>query len=235
MLGARAVDASNGDDAHGDSVMQIAAGSLDPQGPVARTIADLWWLMLWLGVAAFLVFAYFLAVGLARRRSSESPRAPPRGSDRWILWGGVAMPVVVLTVVLVATVSAMRDIPTTANPDALVVEIVGHQWWWEVHYPDADVTLRNELHIPVGRLVELRLTSADVIHSFWVPELSGKMDLLPERTNTLILQADQSGEHRSACAEYCGLHHADMVLNVVAEPPNAFTSWLEEQRAEGAA
>lgn len=140
------------------------------------------------------------------------------------------MPLVVLVVVFGATVHAMRDIPTTASEDALMVDIVGHQWWLEVRYPDERITTRNELHIPVGRRVVLRLSSADVIHSFWVPELGGKMDMLPDGTNTLVLQADKPGEYHSQCAEFCGLHHADMKLRVVAEPADRFAVWVATQR-----
>jgi cytochrome c oxidase subunit II len=234
----------------------VGPGALDPQGPVSRAMADLWWLMLGLGVLVFAVFAVLLAVGLFRRRRAAEPPAGqpadqptdqptdqpadqpaerpaerrPHGFGRWFVIGGVVAPAVILVVVFVATIQAMRSVPTTAPPDALVVEIVGRQYAWEVRYPNEGITLQNELHIPVGRQVALRLTSADVIHSFWVPELGGKMDLLPDRTNTLVLQADQPGEHRSRCAEFCGLHHATMVLTVVAEPQDRFASWVADRR-----
>lgn len=210
----------------------LAAGSLDPQGPVAEAMADLWWLMLGLGVAVFVVFAVLLAVGLFRRRT-EAGSEPPRRtypSGRWIVAGGVVMPLVVLLVVFGATVYAMRVVPNTAPREALVVEIVGHQWWWEVHYPDQGIRTTNELHIPVGRPIALRLTSADVIHSFWVPALGGKMDLLPDGVNTLVLQADEPGEHLSQCAEFCGLQHANHKLVVVAEPAERFASWVADQQ-----
>jgi cytochrome c oxidase subunit II len=142
----------------------------------------------------------------------------------------VVAPLVILLVVFGATVNAMRFVPTTAPPEALVIEVVGHQFWWEVRYPDAGITTTNELHIPVGRRINLQLTSADVIHSFWVPELAGKLDLLPDRTNTLILQADEPGEHVSRCAEYCGLEHTKMLLTVVAEPEEQFASWVADRR-----
>jgi cytochrome c oxidase subunit II len=129
-----------------------------------------------------------------------------------------------------ATVRAMRFVPTTAPPEALVIEVVGHQFWWEVRYPEQGVTVRDELHLPVGRRVNLQLTSADVIHSFWVPELAGKLDLLPDRTNTLVLEADQPGVHTSRCAEFCGLEHTRMVLTVVAEPEERFAAWVAERR-----
>ncbi len=211
---------------------QAAAGSLDPQGPVAEAMADLWWLMLGLGVVVFVAFAGMLLVSLFRRRPAEHEpgRHAPNRFSRWIVVGGVVMPLIVLVVVFGATVQALRALPTTITPDALVVEIVGHQWWWDVHYPDAGITTTNELHIPVGRPVALQLTSADVIHSFWVPALGGKMDLLPDGVNTLILQADEPGEHLSQCAEFCGLEHADMKLVVVAEPAEQFASWVADQQ-----
>jgi cytochrome c oxidase subunit 2 len=218
-------------------VTQALAGSLDPQGPVAEAMADLWWLMLGLGVAVFAVFAALLVVGLFRRGSATE--SEPSGQTRnlvrrWIVGGGVVMPVVVLTVVFGATVSAMRFVPSTAPPEALVVEVVGHMFWWEVHYPEQGVTTANELRIPVGRPINLQLTSADVIHSFWVPALGGKIDMLPDGVNTLVLQADEPGEHVNRCAEFCGIQHANMAMLVIAQEPEEFERWLAEQ-AEPAA
>jgi cytochrome c oxidase subunit 2 len=214
-------------------VTQPEGGALDPQGPVSEAMAELWWLLLGLGVAVFLVVAVVLVLGLFRRRQEGEPqpgRRRPNSFGRWFVVGGVVAPLVILIVVFGATVRAMRFVPTTAPPEALVVEVVGHQFWWEVRYPDSGITTRDELHIPVGRPVALRLTSADVIHSFWVPALGGKLDLLPDRTNTLVLQADEPGEHRSRCAEFCGLEHTKMVLTVVAEPEERFALWGADRR-----
>ena len=200
---------------------QPEGGALDPQGPVSEAMANLFWLMLGLGGAVF------------RRRPGGEPQPDPQGRDsfgRWFVVGGVVVPLVILLIVFGATVRAMRFVPTTAPPEALVIEVVGHQFWWEVRYPEQGVTVRDELHLPVGRRVNLQLTSADVIHSFWVPELAGKMDLLPARTNTLVLEADQPGVHTSRCAEFCGLEHTKMVLTVVAEPEERFASWVAERR-----
>jgi cytochrome c oxidase subunit II len=207
-------------------------GAFDPQGPVARAMADLWWLMLGLGTAVFVVFMALLIGGLFRRRAAAGSQQDGQvrpGFDRWLVGAGVVVPLLIILVVLVASTRAMRWVPTSAPADAMVIELVAHQWWWEVHYPEQQVTLRNELHLPVGRQVNLQLTSADVIHSFWVPELGGKMDALPDGVNTLVLQADQPGEHQSRCAEFCGLEHATMRLRVVAEPPDQFASWIAEQ------
>ena len=215
----------------------MAEGTLDPQGPAAESMAELWWLMLALGVAVFVIFAVVLAVGLFRRRpaeGSEPATPPPSRVSAWMIGGGVAFPLIVIAVVFAATVHAMRDLPTTAPPGALVIDVIGHQWWWEVRYPEDDVTTANELHVPVGRDVALRLRSADVIHSFWVPELGGKLDMLPEKTNTLILRADEPGEHVNRCAEYCGLQHTLMGMVVVAEPQEQFDAWAAARRLPAA-
>jgi cytochrome c oxidase subunit 2 len=216
-------------------VRLLADGAFNPEGPAAETIADLGWLMLALGGAVFLLFVVLLALALFRRRRPEADVPDDAGTERrWLLGGGVVMPLAVLAVVFVGTIAAMRSVRNTAPDNALVVEVVGHQWWWEVRYPDAGVTTANELRIPVGRPVAVRLTSADVIHSFWVPALAGKMDLLPDGTNTLVLEADEPGEHFSQCAEFCGLQHTKMALTVVAEPAERFGSWLGERRAAAA-
>jgi cytochrome c oxidase subunit II len=208
-------------------------GVLDPQGPVSQAMADLWWLMLGLGGVVFVAVVVVLALGLFRRRPAaeqETGQERPNRFGRWFVVGGVVAPMVILLVVFGATVRAMRLVPTTAPSEALVIEVVGHQFWWEVRYPDAGVTVTNELHLPVGRPVNLQLTSADVIHSFWVPALAGKLDLLPDHPNTLVLEADEAGVHQSRCAEFCGLEHTKMVLTVVAEPEEQFAAWVAERR-----
>jgi cytochrome c oxidase subunit 2 len=211
---------------------QRGDGVLDPQGPVSQAVADLWWLMLGLGGVVFVAVVVVLALGLFRRPAAEQEagRERPQRFGRWFVVGGVVAPLLILTIVFGATVRAMRLLPATAPPDALVIEVVGHQFWWEVRYPDAGVALTDELHLPVGRPVKLQLTSADVIHSFWVPALAGKLDLLPDHPNTLVLEADEPGVHQSRCAEFCGLEHTTMVLTVVAEPEDRFVSWLAERR-----
>ncbi len=210
-------------------MIAAAAGSLQPEGPVAESMADLWWLMLALGTAVFVLFGLLLA--LALRRTDDGTRSPDdegRRDTRWLVGGGVLLPLVVIGIVFAATLQAMRATPV-AGTDDLVIEVIGHQWWYEIRYPDHGVVTANEIHLPVGRPVTFHLTSADVIHSFWVPRLGGKMDLLPERENTLTLQADRPGHHRSACAEFCGLQHARMAMMVVAEPQEDFDAWVRSQ------
>jgi cytochrome c oxidase subunit 2 len=193
-------------------------------------MADLYWLMLGLGVAVFLLFAVALAVGLTRRPREDTAAATQRRLDRWVIGGGVVLPFVVLVVVFGATVLAMRVLPDEPSEDALVVEITGFQWRYEVSYPGEEVQVVDELHLPVGRQVALHLRSEDVIHSFWVPELGGKLDMLPDGTNVLVLQADEPGEWGARCAEFCGERHASMQLRVVAQSPEAFENWLAGQR-----
>ncbi|MBW3618713.1 MAG: cytochrome c oxidase subunit II [Actinobacteria bacterium] len=216
-----------------DEVGSAAAegGVLDPHGPVARVAEDLWWLMFWLGLAVFVLFAVLLALGLWRRRGDDVPRddEEARLTRWWLVGGGVVLPIVGISVVFAATLAGMRDTPTEASAaadGALEIELVGHQFWYEVRYPEAGVVTANELHMPVGRPVVFRLTSRDVIHSFWVPALGGKMDLIPERENVLVLQADVPGRHVARCGEFCGLSHAHMELVVVAESDADFETWL---------
>lgn len=207
-----------------------STGSLDPKGPAAETIADLWWLMLGLSVAVFLVFAVALAVALTRRPKQGDGPATQARLHRWIVGGGVLLPLVVVLVVFGATLVAMRALPREATADdAMRIDVTGFQWRYEVSYPDAGVQLTDELRLPVGRPVALHLRSEDVIHSFWVPELGGKLDMLPDGTNVLVLQADEPGEWGARCAEFCGLRHASMQLRVVAEPAERFDSWLAAQ------
>ncbi|RIK35954.1 MAG: cytochrome c oxidase subunit II [Chloroflexi bacterium] len=207
--------------------------TLAPRGPGAAEVADLWWLMFWLATAVFVVVAALLLYLVFSRRQridnvEPDPHSP--GNVQWIWWGGVIVPAIILAVVLFF---AIRTNIVLANPPtapAFTVEIIGHRWWWEVRYPDYQFTTANEIWIPAGQPVLLRLASIDVIHSFWVPELHGKMDLIPGQTNTIWIQADTPGTYRGLCAEFCGLQHAKMQFIVIAAPPDDFTVWAERQR-----
>ncbi len=216
------------------SACGASPSALEPQGPAAREIAGLWWWMLGLGTAVGLFVLGFIALALFRRRSGETAAHPgqaghPGDGQGWIIGGGIIMPAVVLTGVLGLTLWSMRAIAYTAPADTLVVEVIGWQYWWEVRYPDQQVVTANEIHIPAGQPVTVRLTSVDVIHSFWVPELHGKLDMTPGLTTQLILQADQPGIYRGQCAEFCGVQHAKMALLVIAEPPEVFAAWVAAQ------
>lgn len=205
----------------------------EPGGASAAIIEDLWSFMLWLGVAAFLVVTAIIVIGLFKGDAGDPDTVPPdvHADERtWLVGWGSAFPILLIGAVLVATITAMVDLPDTAE-NAVVVEVRGHQWWWELSYPDSGVVTANELHIPAGRDIELLLTSADVIHSFWVPTLAGKIDALPDGVNRLVLSADEPGIHLGRCAEFCGLGHAKMGLRVVVTGEAEFEAWLERQGA----
>ena len=207
--------------------------ALDPKGPASERIADVWWLMLAMATAVYVVVAGLIFLAARRRRASDDEgggRRLPLGENAFIWIGGIIVPTAILLVIAVVTVSSTADL-TRAEEDPLRIEVEGFKWWWEVRYPGADVVTANEVHVPAGRPVEIELTTADVIHSFWVPELAGKVDLIPGQTNVIRLTADQPGEYRGQCAEFCGLQHARMAFLVIADPPQVFDDWIDRRQA----
>ena len=206
-----------------------APSVLSPQGDSARRINGLWWLMFWISLVVFVVVAGLMAAAIVRRRRRglEVDASEPRWGDPFVVIAGVVVPAVILTSVLV--VSARDLVAMTDTRDAqLTIQVVGHMWWWEVRYPDG-VETANEIHIPVGETVRFEVSSVDVIHSFWVPELAPKIDMIPGRTNVLDVRAERSGTYRGQCAEFCGLQHANMAFFVVAEPRAEFDRWLRNE------
>jgi cytochrome c oxidase subunit 2 len=209
-------------------------------GAAAEQIGDLFWAMTTLGGVIFVIFCLALAYALLHRRRSLEPPAPERDrkGTRWILWLGAFVPAVILVPLFIWTVGTLDALDPRSRPPDLVVDLVGKQWWWEIRYRDSVpgnvFVTANELHVPVGRRVELRLTATDVIHSFWVPELHGKTDLIPGRENVTWIQADRPGVYTGRCAEYCGMQHANMGLLVVAQPPEEFQAWAAGQRRTAA-
>ena len=205
----------------------LPQSALRAAGPIAQTLLEVSGV---LAVGGALIFGgVMLLLVLAVRRRGRS-----KVSTRWwVVGGGLVFPTVVLSALFAYSEfhrPPWRPIPP---PGALIVGVTGHMWWWEVRYRDpasgAEVVTANEIRIPVGRPVFFGLGSADVIHSFWVPSLGGKMDMLPGRVQHLQLQADRPGTWRGQCAEYCGEQHARMALHVVAEEPAAFDAWLAAQ------
>lgn len=204
-------------------------GALDPQGPDAGGVAVVWWLMFGIGTAVYVVVLVTLGLALRRGRLAErgDGRRPSRVAGMpLLLVGGVAAPALVL--VWLTTTTAVMG-PREAGDDALRIQVEGRRFWWHVTYPDGDVITANEIHIPTDRTVEIELTSDDVIHSFWVPQLAGKVDLIPGRTNDIVIEADEPGEYEGVCAEFCGIAHAQMRFLVIAEPPGEFEDWLAGQ------
>lgn len=207
---------------------------LDPAGPSASAVAWLWWSMF--ATATVVLLA---VVGLWLYAARRAPRTvdDEQARDihrRWIIGGGLILPMAAIVVLLAFGIPVghnMLPLPLKEG-EVLRIDVTGHQWWWQVSYPDSGIELRDELHIPAGVAVDLHLTSADVIHSFWVPRLGGKLDMLPGRTNILRLQADEPGTYRGQCAEFCGLHHARMQFTVTAHSAEDFAAWLAEGRAD---
>jgi cytochrome c oxidase subunit II len=216
--------------------------ALDPRGQGAAEIANLWWLMFALATAvSVLVIALLLgAWWRGRRRATEPAAGAIRAEDhrrrerwgrRWIVYGGVVMPVLILVPVSFVTVRTGARLAAPQDTGELIVEVIGHQFWFEVRYPEAGAVTANEIHIPTGTAVELQLTTADVIHSFWAPELHGKLDMNPGEVNSLHIDARDPGTYRGFCTEFCGIQHAGMQLLVVAQEPEEFEEWLEDTAA----
>jgi cytochrome c oxidase subunit 2 len=199
---------------------------LDAAGPAAQAISGIGWLLF---IGGGLIFIAVMALlGWAVRRRPQGLRA-----KAWIIGGGIVFPGVVLTALFAYALPLSPVWRPVPPPGALVVQVTAHMWWWEVRYPatggTAEVATANEIHIPVGRPVYLALASSDVIHSFWVPALAGKMDMVPGRMQHLLLSADKPGVYRGQCAEFCGEQHALMALHVVAQEPAAFDAWRQAQ------
>lgn len=201
---------------------------LEPVGPAAREVSSLFWLMLVLAsIVCLVVFLLLLVAVFGPRRQPVT--GPPLGNGAFVVLGGIVVPLLILIPLMFYSLGVTAAIARPAE-DALTIEIVGHQWWWEVRYPESGVVDANEIHIPVGAPVRLKLTSEDVIHSFWAPGLQGKMDLIPGSETTLWIEADEVGIYRAKCAEFCGAQHANMRLLVVSEPEESFGEWLADHQ-----
>lgn len=202
--------------------------SLDPGGEEAAQVATLFWVMT---AGGTIIWAFMVVLSLYASRWQRGVISD-KAAGRLILWGGVAFPVSVLAALLAYALWLMPSLRPFADdgPAGLRVEIVGSQFWWHVVYrrPDGPpVISANEVRLPVGERVEFTLTSTDMIHSFWIPALGGKMDLIPGRTNRLSLRATRAGTYRGQCAEFCGTSHALMAFPAIAMEPAEFDAWLD--------
>jgi cytochrome c oxidase subunit II len=205
--------------------------ALDPAGVGAERVLDLY---LWMSGGALAVWVTVVALGvyLIRARIEEHDE---RAARRLIIGGGVLVPTVVLTVLLVFGLDLMADLLEPPTDARLRVEIVGEEWWWRVQYvPEqgAPVVSANEIRVPVGEPVVFEVTSHGVIHAFWIPALGGKIDMVPGRRNRITLEATRTGVFRGTCAEYCGMAHALMSFAVEVVPREEFDAWLAAQRAD---
>jgi cytochrome c oxidase subunit 2 len=212
---------------------------LRPAGVQATRIESLWWIMFWVTLAVTVIVLAALAFALVRGSRGEAKEPPPEG--RLLTGIGVATgaTVIILFGLLVVSIVTGRAMASQRDETALVIEVTAYQWWWNVEYqhpePEQRVRTANELHLPLGRTVAIKLLASDVIHSFWVPALHGKLDAIPGHSAVLWLRPDRAGVYRGQCAEYCGLQHAHMAFTVVVEESDAFERWIQGQRVTAVA
>lgn len=218
---------------------------LETFGPRADPATALLWglIALCLAVVGIITIAVVAGVLVRRRRGSvvsfaALPAERGAGGLAWF-WVGIPLTVIALTGALAGTVAVLAAIDSPKARPRLTLEVTGRQWWWQVRYlsdnPAETFVTANEIHIPTGEPVLVKLVSADVIHSFWAPALTGKTDAIPGQINVAWLQADRPGRYHGQCAEFCGIEHARMGLDVIAEPPAAFEAWRQGQARPAAA
>ncbi|MDB5715962.1 MAG: hypothetical protein JWO15_3359 [Sphingomonadales bacterium] len=218
-----------------------AQSPLDPAGAQAHIVFSLLGLMTWVCGGMYLAVLVFLGWGIlrARHRIQGPPTVEPAdiGLNRSLkLWAAIV--VAGLTVLITASFFAERSLASARSRQAMVVRVTGHQWWWRIQYRDPAtgqwIETANELHLPVDATARIELGSADVIHSFWVPNVAGKMDVIPGRSNTIFVTPRRIGWFRGQCAEFCGAQHAHMAFDVKVETPAAFATWLKGQASPAA-
>lgn len=209
---------------------------LHSYGPASEPIMHLGWVITALMAVILLIVALLLLGALFRKRPAAEANAligPEKNDLLWVMIGtGISS--AILFVLLIYVLITLNSVAKPGRPPALVLAVTGYDWWWKVEYEDGDpdrrIVTANEVHIPVGRPVLVRLNSADVIHAFWVPVLAGKTQMIPGLANQQWLQADVPGVYRGQCTQYCGAQHAHMDFEIVAESPSDFRKWLEHQR-----
>jgi cytochrome c oxidase subunit II len=213
---------------------------LNPSAPQASHIEWLYWFMFWILFAVFvLMIAAFTGAGAKTGVAASGPLPiveKDEEKDRragWAVGSAIGVTVVTLFIILVLSVVTGKRVEGLTSKNPITIQITGHQWWWEVTYPnpqaDQTVTTANEIHVPVGTPIVVLTNSKDVIHSFWAPSITGKRDLLPGYSSAFWFQVDQSGIYHGQCAEFCGLQHAHMGFSIVAESVDQFHAWQQQQ------
>lgn len=211
-----------------------------PAGPMSSRIESLWWFIFIIAIIVFVVVWIFL-VGAAAKRKVNAQLPPDIHPDRnreqrylrrVVVASGLTL--VILFGILGHSVVTGKYMYSLESKNPVSIQVYGHQWWWEVQYPNDDaslwVTTANEIHVPIGVPIVLQTRSKDVIHSFWAPNIHGKRDLIPGHSSAIWFQVDQEGTYRGQCAEFCGAQHAHMAFYIVAEAPQKFQAWLDQQR-----
>ena len=203
--------------------------TFDAAGEVSRSQLNLFYIIFWAAVFVFVAVEGLLiyAVIRFRRKPGQGDPEQVHGNRRLEIAWTVA-PAIVLAVIAVPTIITILDLSSPPKGESINVNVIAHQWWWEFEYPDLNIVTANELHIPVGKVVNIKLESNDVIHSFWVPKLAGKQDVVPNNINEIWLNADEPGVYFGQCAEFCGVAHAYMRFRVIAEPQEEFDRWAED-------
>jgi cytochrome c oxidase subunit II len=206
---------------------------LSPKSRPAHDVTELWWWMLAIASLVFFGAVFMIATAWLRRRHEGIPFLGRRegAANALVIVFGIAIPVVVLAgVFLVANLVVTKDTDApAAGSSRLTIQVIGHQWFWEVRYPGTTAITANEIHIPARTRVTAAVNTADVIHSFWVPELNRKIDMIPGQTGRILLYADRPGSYRGQCAEFCGVQHAHMSMKVIAESTDSFRAWLANE------
>jgi len=203
-----------------------------PKSDFATAVDGLFWNIFWWAVVVFVIVETLLMIAIARYRARPgAPTPKPVHGHTALEIGWTLAPALILVFIAVPTMRTIFATAGNAPEGALRVEVIGHQWWWEYRYPSLGISTVNELHLPVGTPVQVDMTSADVIHSFWIPALGGKRDLTQGHTNRIAFRPDSTGEYWGQCAEFCGASHANMRLRVMVEPDSVFQRWVDRQRA----
>ncbi len=205
--------------------------TFDARGPVAQAQLDLFIIILWMALFVFVVvFGILVYAGIKyRRKPGQELPVQTHGNTRLEVAWTIA-PAIVLAIIAVPTITTIFDTANVPVGDALEVRVIGHQWWWEFEYPELGIVTANELHVPVGENVNVTLESDDVIHSFWIPKLAGKIDMVPGNINTMWFRADDPDEYYGQCAEFCGTAHAQMRFRVFADTKEDFDAWVASQK-----
>ena len=197
---------------------------------MASRVANVWWAMFGFSALVLVVVSALWIYAMRRKPRHTTDKEARRIHLRWLIGGGLVLPTVSIILLLAFGLPAGRSMLPLPNDEALRIEVTGHQWWWEVRYPESGVVTANQLILPTGRPVDIAVTSADVIHSFWVPRLGGKMDMVPGRTNVIRLEASHAGVFRGQCSEFCGTQHAHMILHVEAMEDADFAAWTDARQ-----
>jgi cytochrome c oxidase subunit II len=221
--------------AAGALLLSACAGSNTPTaisnaGSESKRVQGVWWLAFGAGATVYAIVAGLVVFGALRRGGGDLDERRRTRERITIVMGGVIIPFLILLFFAGVTVNATAHLRRTAPSNAVQLLVHGQRWWWQVQYPALGINTANEIHVPVGQPIHITLQSDNVIHSFWVPQLAGKEDLIPGQTNEITFTVNRTGRYRGECAEFCGVEHARMGFYVVAQTASDFTTWVAQQQ-----